>query len=63
MSFPHGFGVPLVDFAFFLWFAYLADANFRPGSAYRWAFFVLCVLIALLFFIGWLSDLGARLRT
>ena len=60
MSFPHGFGIPLVDFAFFVFFAILADDNYRPSSAYRWAFFVLCVVIALLFFVAWLSDLGAH---
>lgn len=60
MSFPHGFGIPLADFAFFVWFAYLADANFRPANAYRWLFFALCVVVALFFFVGWIVDLGAR---
>jgi hypothetical protein len=60
---PKGFGSALPDFAFFLIFAYYADANFRPVPpySYRWLFFVLCVILALLFFIAWLSDLGAHL--
>jgi hypothetical protein len=61
MRFPHGFGIPLADFAFFVWFVILADDTFRPAAFYRWIFFVLCVLTALFFFIAWLADLGAHL--
>lgn len=61
MSFPHGFGVPLIDFAFFVLFAYYADTLYKPSAFYRWIFFVLCVLIALFFFIAWLSDIGGKL--
>lgn len=60
MAFPHGFGIALADFAFFVWFAYLADANFRPKNAYRWTFFAFCVVVAGLFFVAWIRDLGAR---
>jgi len=57
----HGFGLALPDFAFFVFFAYLADTYYRPASAYRWLFFVLFALIAVLFFLAWIADLGARL--
>jgi hypothetical protein len=60
MVFPHGFGIALVDFAFFVIFALYADNNYRPPTMYRWIFFVLCFVLALLFFIAWLVDLGAR---
>jgi hypothetical protein len=61
MTFPHGFGVPLLDFAAFVAFAIWSAYAFRPATAYRWVFFVLCVIIALLFFVGWIIDLGAKL--
>lgn len=61
MGLPHGFGIALVDFAFFVIFAIYSDSMYRPSNAYRWFFFVLCVILALLFFIAWLVDLGARL--
>lgn len=57
----HGFGVGLVDFAFFLFSAFFASQNFRPAEFWRWVFFALFVLTALLFFAAWLSDLGAHL--
>lgn len=61
INFPHGFGVALVDFAFFVIFVILADMLFRPPHFYKWVLFGLCVLLALLFFFAWLSDLGAHL--
>ncbi len=61
MSLPHGFGIALIDFAFFVIFAIYSDSTFRPSNAYRWLFFVLCVIIALFFFFAWLIDLGARI--
>jgi len=61
MSLPHGFGIPLVDFAFFVIFAIYADSNYRPSTMYRWLFFALCVIVALFFFFAWLVDLGARI--
>lgn len=61
MGLPHGFGIALVDFAFFVLFAIFADNAFRPPNFYRWIFFALCVVVALFFFFAWLVDLGARL--
>jgi hypothetical protein len=61
MSLPHGFGIALVDFAFFVIFAIYSDNTFRPSTAYRWLFFTLCVIVALFFFFAWIVDLGARL--
>ena len=58
---PHGFGIPLVDFAFFVIFAMLADRDIPPSPKYRWLWFALCVVLAVLFFAAWLVDLGARL--
>jgi len=59
---PRGFGSALPDFAFFVIFAFAADTNFMPKTpyTYRWSFFVLCVILAVLFFIAWIVDLGAR---
>jgi len=61
MSFPpHGFGIPLVDFACFVLFVLLSDRiPYKPS--YRLLFFALCMILALLFFAAWLVDLGARL--
>jgi hypothetical protein len=58
----HGFGVGLTDFAAFWLFAFLADHNFLPASphTYRWVWFLGCVILALLFFLAWLTDLGAH---
>lgn len=61
MSFPHGFGIPLLDFAAFVVFAILADFYYRPATFYRWIFFALCLLLALFFFVSWLAGLGAHL--
>lgn len=61
MIFPHGFGIPLADFAFTVWFAWLAQQHFRPSNIVQWAFFVLSIAIALLFFVAWIIDLGAHL--
>ncbi len=58
---PHGFGVGLLDFAFFWICAYFASQNYRPAEFWRWVWFVGFVLLALLFFVAWLADLGARL--
>lgn len=60
MAFPHGFGTPLLDFAFFVLFAYYADTQYKPAAFYRWIFFILCAVLALLFFVAWLIDLGAH---
>ncbi len=57
----HGFGVGLIDFAFFLICGYLASLNFRQPEFWRWFIFALFVLVTLLFFFAWLSDLGAHL--
>lgn len=59
---PGGFEKALIDFAFFVLFAYLADAHYKPALFYRWVFFVLCVIISLLFFLAWIVDLGARIN-
>ena len=61
MPIPHGFGIALVDFAFFVLFVILADMLFKPPHFYKWIFFALCVLLALLFFCSWLVDIGARI--
>jgi hypothetical protein len=58
---PMGFRNALIDFAFCVLFAYLADTTYRPPVAYRWLLFTLCVILSLLFFIAWIVDLGARL--
>jgi hypothetical protein len=59
---PRGFGSALPDFAFFVIFAFAADTNFRPVApyTYRWLFFALCVILAVLFFVAWIVDLGAH---
>jgi hypothetical protein len=57
----HGFGVGLIDFAFFWICAYFASQNFRPAEFWRWIFFVGFVLLALLFVLAWLTDMGAHL--
>jgi hypothetical protein len=61
MTLPHGFGIPLVDFASFVVFAYLASGRYRPPMYWQWVFFVLFVLIAVLFFFAWAIDLGAHI--
>ena len=58
---PHGYGIPLVDFAFFVIFAMLADRVTPPAPAYRWLWFLLCLILAILFFLAWLVDLGANI--
>ena len=60
MDFPHGFGIPLVDFAAFVAFALLASLLFRPTVFYRWVFFVLSAALAVLFVLAWAIDLGAH---
>lgn len=57
----HGFGVGLLDFAFFWICAYFASQNFRPAEFWRWVWFAGFVVLALLFCLAWLADLGARL--
>jgi hypothetical protein len=60
MHFPQGFGIPLLDFAAFVFFAYLADSYTWPARGYRWFFALLFAAIAILFFICWIRDLGAH---
>jgi Mg2+ and Co2+ transporter CorA len=57
----HGFGVGLIDFAFFLICGFFASQNFKPEQFWRWIWFFLFVGLMLLFFLAWLADLGAHL--
>jgi hypothetical protein len=59
----HGFGVGLVDFAFFWLCAYFADANYQPATRYRWVFFVGFVLLAVAFLLAFANDVGAHIFT
>ncbi len=57
----HGFGIGLIDFTFFLICGYFASQNFRPPEFWRWVIFALFTLVAFLFFLAWLVDLGGHL--
>lgn len=61
MALPHGFDRALVDFASFVLLGWLASRLFRPPEFWQWVFFVLFLLLAVLFFLAWIMDLGAKL--
>lgn len=56
-----GFRMGLLDFWAFWLCTYFASLHYRPAEFYRWVWFVGFVLLAFLFLIAWLVDLGARL--
>jgi hypothetical protein len=60
---PRGFASALCDFSAFVVFAFLADNSYGPKApyGYRWLFFALCVILAVLYFCAWIVDLGAHI--